>query len=418
MRKSDEAFQKALRQLGLAPSDKVLIAYSGGGDSALLLHLALAYFDPKAIHVAYVDYHDSPWADEEEAIVTKTLRELPVIFHRKDVHLDWKSPNFEDTARTIRYAFFKKIVRAYGLKGVLTGHQQKDDAETYLFQKQRKGLVSYLGLAPISTVASIAVYRPLLTFAKPFVQEELKALNIDYFEDPTNQNPNRFRDRIRAGLTQPDVESILAERDHRLSGYLANRAIAADLAKNPVIAWKDYDALSDDNKEVFWHAWAKRVLPDGDSAALSALSNLGLEYVKSHRSGCIQWMPGIYLYKSADAFYPGEPLPLEIDFSYRIDKPGTYEFPWATLKLPDPVASGFGLCFPLVLRPVRKGDLIQSRLISKDPFDFMKKAKVPVYLKGRYPALVTSKNRIVFIPRFSLKDLKILSPRFPKPYLA
>ena len=57
MEKSNFSFDKRVESLGLNKFDKVLIAYSGGGDSTFLLMQALNYFYDGNIYVAYVDYH-------------------------------------------------------------------------------------------------------------------------------------------------------------------------------------------------------------------------------------------------------------------------------------------------------------------------------------------------------------------------
>lgn len=74
MEKSNFSFDKRVESLGLNKSDKVLIAYSGGGDSTFLLMQALNYFYDGNIYVAYVDYHDSEYTPEEEKIVLDFIR--------------------------------------------------------------------------------------------------------------------------------------------------------------------------------------------------------------------------------------------------------------------------------------------------------------------------------------------------------
>ena len=215
MEKSNFSFDKRVESLGLNKSDKVLIAYSGGGDSTFLLMQALNYFYDGNIYVAYVDYHDSEYTPEEEKIVLDFIRDKNIQFFRKDVYLSWKESNFEARARDIRYKFFKDIVLKENLKGVLVAHHANDDAETYLFQKSRGSITDELGLKSISILYGISVYRPLLPIKKSDIIKYLNDNDIIYFDDPTNKNWNRSRDRLRMSVLSSDdnVDKTLEQRN-------------------------------------------------------------------------------------------------------------------------------------------------------------------------------------------------------------
>lgn len=399
------SFSDEVERLGLTKKDKILVAFSGGGDSTFLLLQALKYFKRENVKAAYVNYHDSEHTPEEEKIVTDFCIENEVTLCRKDVNLHWTTTDFEAKARDIRYNYFKELIDQYNLKGVLVAHHANDDAETYLFQKERGSIVKTLGLSPKSNIYGIDVYRPLLSLKKSEIISFLDDNNIVYFDDPTNKNWDRCRDRLRMTILSADenVDKVIEEKNSQLKFNDEEVRSAKDFISKDVYLLSDYHFLTNNVKKRVLFTLLKSLFDNNDKVISSM--NLCYEYLKSKNTGYIELSDSIYLYKDKYRFFFGKPLSIN-DYCYQIDKPGIYEFHDIFLDIHDP--SLFKIKeFPIFIKPVKKGDLISTNLEGKDAWNTMKKHDVPSYLRDIYPALYKADGAISYLPFYPNKYLFI-----------
>jgi tRNA(Ile)-lysidine synthase len=172
------------------------LAYSGGLDSHVLLHL----FGPKepgffkAIHI----HHNlSPNADAWEAHCRKTCEELGVEYHCIYVNAHPKpgeSP--EAAARTARYEALATLIGPED--SLFTAHHLEDQAETLLLQLFRGAGVKGLAAMPHSMpFAQGTLFRPLLTWSKQLFLDYAKEHHLHWIEDESNSNTDFDRNYIR-----------------------------------------------------------------------------------------------------------------------------------------------------------------------------------------------------------------------------
>lgn len=408
-------FGASVEKLGLSKNSRVLVAYSGGPDSTFLLLNSLRFFGLENVEGAYVDYHDSPYVPQEEKIICQAEHRYGFKLNRLCVHLPYTASGFEEKARKIRYRFFAKLVHDMDLAGVLVAHQENDDAETYLMQKARHGIVDTYGLAPVTTIAGIKVYRPLLSITKSEIERELMVHEIPYFDDPTNRNPSRKRDRLRMGILaiEENVTKAIEHKERDQIRNVAQKKKARDFLKGlSVFKIAKYKVLSGIVQRRVFHQALDKLLKIKDSDKIESYSTLCREFLKSSKPGKIELTKGIFLYKSNNDFFFAKDVPEEAQFSYRIEGPGAYDFEWATLNLSLPALAKVK-AFPVFLRNVKREDEIGTHLVTHDPVAFMKKQKVPFYLKKRYPALYDQDGKIIYIP-FYEDIVKGTSPIEPK----
>lgn len=401
--------QKAFSSLGLAPFDRLLVAYSGGGDSTFLLSEALDYF--RSIEVAYVNYHDTPSSDEEERIVLSFLEGRGVPLHQKDVFLPSDRPNFEAEARRIRYEFFREVVARKELKGVLVGHQANDDAETYLLQRKRGILSREVGLSKISEIFQIVVYRPLLSLSKREILASLKKRGIPFYDDPTNKNPKRERDALRMGfLSSPKkLEEVLEERGEERKRRAGEISSAQAFLKQEEYGFKAYRSLDSNAQKRFLFEAMRILFPRGEEPFLVSRWHLSFEFLKSDKTGVLSLSTSVFLYKNAKDFFFGKRLKRGRK-KVLVKKPGIYSFPPFRLNL-----TSLNLPYPLSIAAVKKGDRLTGGLKGKDAAKFLKRHGVPAYLRSCYPAVYRSRGAIVWIPfpsdaRLTL-DAAVLLPK-------
>ena len=129
---------------------RIALAYSGGLDSAALLHLLHAYGQAQQVEVYAFHVHHglSANADEWLAHCRAQCAALGVTFDARQVQVTRKEKNgIEEAARQSRYAALGDMCRAHGVPLLLTAHHLDDQAETVLLQLLRgSGAVSYTHL--------------------------------------------------------------------------------------------------------------------------------------------------------------------------------------------------------------------------------------------------------------------------------
>lgn len=173
-----------------------LVAYSGGLDSHVLLHLMsrLPDINVRAIHIDHGLQDASPWWGRH---CREICNELSVPFERVSLNLDVpEGASLEAYARDMRYQAFK----AHLLEGevLVTGHHQNDQAETLMIQLLRGAGVA--GLAAMPMITSFAAgnhMRPLLNFSREQLESYAQQHHLSFVEDGSNADLRFDRNYLR-----------------------------------------------------------------------------------------------------------------------------------------------------------------------------------------------------------------------------
>lgn len=193
--------QKALdeQMLHHLSKGKHLLAFSAGSDSSALYHLLSTHhitFD-----IAIVEY---PFRLEAAKEVThaKALAE-----HDNRACYHYVSPpitkNIEQSARDVRYHFFKTLMQHHGYASLITAHHFNDQLEWFFMQLSKgAGLLELIGMQRISTQPYITL-RPLLNTPKEQILHYLHQHNITYFNDVSNHEHTYLRNQFRDTLVTP-----------------------------------------------------------------------------------------------------------------------------------------------------------------------------------------------------------------------
>lgn len=403
-----------IKRYDLKKGQKVLVGYSAGPDSTFLaLQLLECGLQPILV---YLNYHDSPTVEKEEktALAFSSFNELELI--KFDVTVK-DGGNFEAEARRIRFDFFQEVARKYEIDILFLGHHKNDLVETYLLQKKRGTLVSYYGIKEKNNISGLTVLRPLLTMTKNEIYRYLKENKIDYYEDPTNTNTLRERNRIRPTLSDKDLDLYLdiIEKENRELQTI-NQTIESLLKERSIPLW-DYHRLSEEAKRRLLFAYLKQNLSDLKEKKILSLVNKVFMRLKARRSFEERLDDKNSLYSSKDCFFIAPHLEVEnycylITSNSLIDDKNIY---CNTLMLKDE------LHFPLRIVPLFKGGRIKTKLEQKDGRGFVRKMGVPIYLLDIYPVLKDQKGDIIYIPYYSdltkgqgplrLKSIEFLTSR-------
>jgi len=196
------AVAESLRNAGVDPGDRLVVAVSGGVDSMTLLH-ALARLAPRlplALHVAHIHHGlRGRTADLDAALVTaeSARHGLPVTVTRLAAEKRLRGTSVQVWAREARYASLESIRKRVRAQWIATAHTQNDQAETVLLNLLRG--TGLRGLAGIPGVR-IHLVRPLLGVSRPEIEAYAKLRGVPFREDPSNKSIAYRRNRIRRQL--------------------------------------------------------------------------------------------------------------------------------------------------------------------------------------------------------------------------
>lgn len=244
--------EQALRALGAAPGERLLVAVSGGGDSVALLY-ALSERKRWPLVAAHIVHGLRPGEDETRLVAAHAAA-CGASFRSATVDAGGlaqeRGAGLEEAARVARYQALSQLAREEGARAILTGHSQDDQAETVLWRILRGAALPGLsGIAPRLLLADgTEVLRPMVGSARAAAREYLSTRGIQSFEDPSNQDPRFTRNRLRAVIPQleeesPALRAHLAALAEEVSGWRAlveeqvRVAFAAHGARHPEEVW-------------------------------------------------------------------------------------------------------------------------------------------------------------------------------------
>lgn len=188
-------------------NDRVLVALSGGSDSALLIRVLCGLSERLGFTVAaaHINHQLRDTADRDEEFCKELCRELGVeLFVKKaDIKTLAREAKMgeEQFARNLRYDFFASL----GYDKIATAHNKNDVAETVLFNFMRGAGIKGLSGIPYKRGNII---RPLLDVKKVEVLEYSHHMGYSYVTDETNFQPVYTRNKIRLGLIPKIEEEI------------------------------------------------------------------------------------------------------------------------------------------------------------------------------------------------------------------
>lgn len=173
--------------------DRVIVALSGGADSAVLLDVMLKLRDEYELTLcaAHVNHHlrgDESQRDED--FVRKLCREKGVELFVKDADVlsvaENNKESMELAGRKVRYEFFEELCTD-NLTKIATAHTASDALETAIFNMTRGASLS--GLCSIPYVRGRFI-RPLLDVTRDEIEKYAKENFVQFVNDSTNSDPS------------------------------------------------------------------------------------------------------------------------------------------------------------------------------------------------------------------------------------
>ncbi|NOQ16873.1 MAG: tRNA lysidine(34) synthetase TilS, partial [Methyloprofundus sp.] len=205
-------------------ANNIIVGYSGGIDSHVLLHL-LAQIP--ALHskmtAVYIHHGLQACADDWAVHCQQVAEALAVKFKVIKVNAvaaQGESP--EEAARNARYQAFKAMLRQDDV--LLFAQHRNDQLETVLLQLFRgAGLKGLAGMPAHITFGAGALCRPLLDVTQAEIQQYAQDHGLQWVEDPSNADTHFDRNYLRNDIIPliqqrwPSVDKTVA----RVAGHCA-----------------------------------------------------------------------------------------------------------------------------------------------------------------------------------------------------
>lgn len=172
---------------------KYVIAVSGGVDSMVLLDV-LCHMPHVDLVVAHFDHGIRKDSAEDRHLVERTAKRYGLPFEAEQGHLGPAAS--EATARTVRYAFLRRVKAAHQAQGIITAHHQDDMLETAIINMLRG--TGRKGLSALASTTDLA--RPLLHVAKKDIRAYADKHHLAWREDTTNASDQYLRNYLRHRL--------------------------------------------------------------------------------------------------------------------------------------------------------------------------------------------------------------------------
>lgn len=195
---------------------RIAVAYSGGLDSSVLLHVLSNLrkennFSLIALHIDHgLSQNEELWNKHCENFCRKL--HVPCVI--KEALIEGKG-NIECKARNIRYNTLAEMLEADEV--LMTGHHMEDQVETFfLALKRGSGVTGLISMPEKRKFNNTYLIRPFLSIPKETLEDYAEQHNIDYIHDESNDDLRFDRNFIRHVLL-PEMRKHWPDISYRVT---------------------------------------------------------------------------------------------------------------------------------------------------------------------------------------------------------
>ncbi len=396
--------------LHICPSTKRLwVAYSGGLDSHVLLHLlAQSDLQLRAIHI---NHGLNPDADDWAEHCLKVCKTLGVVCHVVKVKVEVAArESLEAKARTARYQAIIDTIAPDDV--VLTAQHADDQAETLLLQLLRGSGVAGLAAMPENKGWLI---RPLLRYTRAELYEYAQAANLKWIEDSSNADTRFDRNFLRHEI-MPRLQQRWASVSHIISRAASHQAEANELIqdlaeldlqqcqgnKPDILNLDNLSKLSSARQSNVLRFWIKKLaLPSPTTKQLQQIVS-NLITAKADSQPLVSWQ-GAEIRRYRHNLFAMPPLPSSTkNIKWLFPTPSPH-LPLGNLKL----TQGKGLALPsgteLEIRFRQGGEVIRLNKHQRVVKKLLQAAGLPPWQRKFIP-IIFLENVLIAIPGIGVAD--------------
>jgi tRNA(Ile)-lysidine synthase len=178
----------------------VLVGFSGGLDSSVLLHLLVCVrgqlIPDLMIRAIHIHHGLNPLADSWVKYCQQQCEQWQIPLEVMRVSIDSRHNGIEAAARIARYQAFSSYLAADEV--LLTAQHLDDQCETFLLALKRGSGPAGLSAMPAKMpFAHSQLLRPLLAFSRKILENYARVWQLQWIEDNSNQNDRFDRNFLR-----------------------------------------------------------------------------------------------------------------------------------------------------------------------------------------------------------------------------
>ena len=196
--------------LSLENNDDLLVGFSGGRDSVVLLYLfkQLLPFKNLNLSAVHVNHQMSSYSNDWACFCRDFCAHLEVPITIEKVFIRNKGKGIEAEAREKRFAVFNSIQHDW----LALGHHSQDQSETVLHNLSRgAGLRGAVGML----FQKDKIIRPLLSVSRDDITFYARQNKLSWIEDASNQDISLTRNYIRH-VVLPAIHQKFPSFDQRI----------------------------------------------------------------------------------------------------------------------------------------------------------------------------------------------------------
>ena len=202
----------ALRSIP-ANTKRVILAFSGGLDSCVLLHLVHSSPRPFSIQLWHINHGLQDIASDMESFCRSVAKLYKLKIRVSHLSLGPDMANLESEARKARYAQFEQGLTSDDC--LFTAHHADDQAETIMLNLMRgSGSTGLRGIAYLRPIGRSIVLRPMLDISRNEIMTYAADHRLEWYDDPSNLSHRFNRNYLR--------QQVIPKIKSRWPGYLSS----------------------------------------------------------------------------------------------------------------------------------------------------------------------------------------------------